>query len=470
MIKLYNSKTRKKENFKPLREEVRLYTCGPTVYDYAHIGNLRTYVFEDVLKRTLKYNGYEVRHVMNITDVGHLVSDDDSGEDKVEKKAKEESKDAWELTQFYADQFKEDIEDLNIEEPDVFIRATDTIEGQINLVQKLEKKGFTYEIEDGIYFDTSKLEDYGEMANLDEIEAGKRVEMKGKKNSTDFALWKFSRPNENRQMEWESPWGVGFPGWHTECVVMAKDNLDIPFDIHCGGIDHVEIHHPNEIAQSKAAFGKNPANFWMHGEFLTVKEEKMSKSKGNFYTLKDINENYSPLAYRYLILNSHYRSKMNFSDQAMQGAQNSLKKLRSRVQDLEGGGEVSASYKNKFLNALNDDLNTPKVLKVVWSLLKDKKVDEGVKKATALDFDKVLGLNLNKNSQYTLKVKAGKFNLSGGQTEINKIPKKIIKLVEKRDKMKKDEKYEKADKLRGEINDSGYKVEDIKDGYKIKKI
>ncbi|MGM0439425.1 MAG: cysteine--tRNA ligase [Patescibacteria group bacterium] len=447
-MKLYNSKTRKKETFKPLGEQVKLYTCGPTVYDYAHIGNLRTYIFEDVLKRTLKYNEYSVKHVMNITDVGHLVSDDDSGEDKVEKKAKEESKDAWELTEYYTKQFKADIKDLSIESPDVFVKATNTIQDQINLIKTLEEKGFTYKIKDGVYFDTSKLDDYGKMANLDEREAGKRVEMKGKKNATDFALWKFSRPDENRQMEWGSPWGVGFPGWHTECVVMSQKHLGVPFDIHCGGIDHVEIHHPNEIAQSKAAYGKNPANYWMHGEFLTVKEEKMSKSKGNFYTLKDISKNFDPLAYRYLCLNSHYRSKMNFSTEAMQGAQNSLKKLRRRVQDLPAGSkEISNKYKKKFLKAINDDLNTPKGLKVTWNLIKDKNIKESVKKSTILDFDNVLGLNLNQRKN---------------------IPDKVKELAEKRKKFRKENEYEKADEMRDKINDLGFEIEDIKDGYKLK--
>ncbi len=449
MIELYNSKIRKKEAFKPLKKEVRLYTCGPTVYDYAHIGNLKTYIFEDVLKRTLIYNAYQVKHVMNITDVGHLVSDDDSGEDKVEKKAREESKDAWQLTEFYTKKFKEDIKDLNIKKPDIFVKATDTIQDQINLIKELGKKGYTYKIEDGVYFDTSKLDDYGKMANLDEREAGKRVSMKGKKNITDFALWKFSKPDKNRQMEWSSPWGVGFPGWHTECVVMAEKNLGIPFDIHCGGIDHIEIHHPNEIAQAKAGYGKNPANFWMHSEFLNINNEKMSKSKGSFYTLKDIkNMSFSPLAFRYLCLNSHYRTKINFSEDAMQGAQNSLKKLKRRVQDLTGLGNISDKYKDEFISALNDDLNTPKALKTTWNLLKDKKVSSDVKKATILDFDKVLGLKLDSEEE---------------------IPKKVKGLAKKRDLSRKNQDYEKADQIRGKIDDLGYKIEDIKDGYKIKK-
>ena len=448
MIKLYNSKSRKKEAFKPLAETVRLYTCGPTVYDFAHIGNLRTYIFEDVLKRVLQYNGYDVKHVMNITDVGHLVSDDDTGEDKIEKKAKEESKDAWKLAAYYTDKFKEDITALNIKDPDIFVKATETIQDQIKLIKRLEEKGFTYKIEDGIYFDTSKLEDYGKMSNLEQIEAGKRVEMKNKKNSTDFALWKFSRPSENRQMEWDSPWGVGFPGWHTECVVMAKEKLGIPFDIHCGGIDHLEIHHPNEIAQAKAVYEKRLANFWMHGEFLNVSGEKMSKSKGNFHTLADITKNHPPLAYRYLCLNSHYRSKMNFSDEALDGANNSLKKMKERVADLPKKSKVSKKYKEKFLTAINEDLNTPQALKVAWNMLKDNSLDEKVKKATIIDFDKILGLSLDKKRE---------------------IPEEVIGLAEKRMEAKKEKNYKEADRIRKKINKKGYKVEDIKTGYKIKK-
>lgn len=446
MLKFYNSKTRKKEDLKPISDPVRLYTCGPTVYDYAHIGNLRTYIFEDVLKRTILYNGYDVKHVMNITDVGHLVSDDDEGEDKVEKKAKEEAKSAWELAEFYTKQFKKDTNDLNIKKPNVFVKATDTIKDQIKLIKELEKKGYTYKIEDGIYFNTSKLPDYGKMANLDQREAGKRVEMKGKKNSTDFALWKFSRPDENRQMEWESPWGVGFPGWHTECVVMSQKHLGVPFDIHCGGIDHIEIHHPNEIAQSKAAYGKNPAKFWMHGEFLTVKEEKMSKSKGNFYTLADIKKDFSPLAYRYLCLNSHYRSKMNFSKEAMKGAQNSLNKMKEKVSDLKEGGKVLKNYKEKFKKQINNDLNTPKALEVAWKLLKNKKISDKDKKATIVDFDKILGLNL---------------------AEKVVIPEEIKKLAKERKELRDQNKYEQADKIRKKISRKGYKIKDSSTGYKI---
>lgn len=462
MIKFYNTKTREKEKFKPLENTVRIYTCGPTVYDYAHIGNLRTYIFEDVLKRVLNYNGHDVKHIMNITDVGHLASDDDSGEDKVEQKAREEGKSAKEIAKFYTKQFKKDLENLNINPPTNWVKATETITEQIELIKVLEEKGFTYQIEDGIYFDTSQLDDYGKMSNLEEREGGKRVDMKGKRNNTDFALWKFSKPDENRQMEWESPWGTGFPGWHTECVVMGKNQLGIPFDIHCGGVDHIEIHHPNEIAQAKAAFNKNPAKFWMHGEFLTVKDEKMSKSKGNFYTLADIEDNFSPLAFRYLCLNSHYRSKMNFSTKALEGAERSLDKLQEKFTELKKDkeGTIDKNYKEEFLAAINNDLNTPQALQITWDLLKDQSISDGSKRATLLDFEDVLGLNFTKK-------KSARLTPNGEVSFAGEIPNKIIQLTKKRKKFREQEEYDKADEIRKKINNQGYKIKDVSEGYKI---
>ncbi len=456
-MKLYNTLTRKKEEFKPLKEKVGIYTCGPTVYDYAHIGNLRTYIFEDILKRSLKYNNFNVKHVMNITDVGHLVSDDDSGEDKIEKSAKEKQKTVWDIAEYYTESFKDNLKDLNIEDPDIFVKATETIKEQIDLIKILEEKGYTYKIKDGIYFDTSKLDNYGEMANLKEIEAGKRIEMKDKKNPTDFALWKLSKPEEKRQMEWNSPWGRGFPGWHTECVVMAKENLGIPFDIHCGGIDHVEIHHPNEIAQSEAAYGENLARIWMHGEFLNLKDKKMSKSKGGFITLSNLKEEgFSPLSYRYLVLNTHYRSKLNFSEESIRGAENSLKKLRNKISELtKEAGKVSEEYKNNFRKAINNDLNTPKALEVLWNIIKDNNLKEEDKRETVKDFDRVLGLNLFTKENHIL-------------SEEN-IPSDIKVLIEEREKYRKNRDFEKSDKTRKIIEDLGYSIEDTKKGYKIKK-
>ncbi len=454
-MKLYNTLSRKKEDLRPLKEEVGLYTCGPTVYDYAHIGNLRTYIFEDVLKRALYYNNYKVKHVMNITDVGHLTSDEDTGEDKIEASAKKKKKSAFEIAEYYTQAFKENIEDLNIVSPDIYVKATETIKEQLDLIKLLEKKGFTYQIEDGIYFDTSKLNEYGELAKLKEVKLkpGARVEVKGKKNITDFALWKFSKPDDKRQMEWESPWGTGFPGWHTECVVMAHKYLGVPFDIHCGGVDHISVHHTNEIAQSKAGFEDNLATLWMHGEFLNLKDRKMSKSKGGFITLYDLKEeNIPPLAYRYLVLGAHYRSILNFSKEAIENAKNGLKNLQNRVAELESEkGAVSPSYKEEFLSAVSDDLDTPKALEVTWRMIKDNNLDNKTKKATVEDFDKLLGLKLTKMP--------GKG-----------IPEEITKLLKEREEARKNKDFKKADELREKIKKKGYSVEDTKDGYKIKKI
>lgn len=362
-LKLFNTLTRKKENFNPIPElrfarsvrgrprkailrgkgsrknkRVGVYTCGPTVYDYAHIGNLRTYLFEDFLKRILLYNGYKVKHVMNITDVGHLTSDADTGEDKLEKGAAREKKTVWQIAQFYTQHFKKDLKNLNILEPDVWLKATETIKEQIDFIKQLEKKGFTYTIADGVYFDTSKLKNYGQIwgQKPETLKPGARVAIvKGKKHPTDFALWKFTPKGVKRQMEWDSPWGRGFPGWHTECVVMAQKELGSPFDIHAGGIDHVPIHHKNEIAQSRAGFGNNLANFWLHGEFL-ITEEKMSKSKGNIIILDTlIEKGFNPLAYRYLCLTAHYRSKLRFSWKSLEAAQNALRNLYDKIKNIQ---------------------------------------------------------------------------------------------------------------------------------------
>ena len=462
MLKLYNTLSRKKEIFKPLRDkQVGLYTCGPTVYWYAHIGNLRTYIFEDILKRVLEYNGYKIKHVMNITDVGHLTSDADTGEDKIEKGAKREKKTVWEIAQFYTKAFKKDIKQLNIKPPDIWVKATDTIKDQINLIKILEKKGFTYVIEDGVYFDTSKLKSYGRLwaKKKKKLKAGARVEMvPGKRNSTDFALWKFSPKGVKRQMEWKSPWGIGFPGWHTECVVMGVKNLGIPFDIHCGGIDHIEIHHTNEIAQAEAAYGKLLARYWLHGEFLVLKKGKMAKSKGNIITLKDlIQKGFDPLAYRYLCLNAHYRSKLFFSWEALRGAQNSLENLYEKIREIRenySSNSISRNlssvrtYSKKFLNLINDDLNIPQALALMWKLIKDKKVPSSEKYKLLLDFDKIFGLNIEKIKKI-------------------KIPKKIKELVEQREKYRKEHYFKKADEIRKKIEGLGYRVEDTERGPRI---
>jgi cysteinyl-tRNA synthetase len=457
MIKFYNALTKRKEIFKPIKKRlVKIFTCGPTVYDFAHIGNLRTYIFEDVLKRTLEFNGFKVKHVMNITDVGHLVSDQDVGEDKIELAAKKEKKTAKEIARFYERVFKKDIKLLNIKEPDVWVRATETIKDQIEFIKILERKGFTYVIEDGVYFDSSKLKTYGRLwPKKMKILPGKRVEMvKGKKNPTDFALWKFSK--QKRQQEWNSPWGRGFPGWHTECVVMSKKFLGIPFDIHCGGVDHILIHHTNEIAQAEAAFSKILANYWLHGEFLLVEGKKMAKSEGNIFKLEDLIEReYSPLAFRYFVLGAHYRSKLNFTFEALKSAQNSLKNLKEKVSEFKEKifktkPKINQVYKKKFLKFINDDLNTPRALALAWQLVDNKKISEIEKYWTLVEFDRVFGLGIEELKKI-------------------KIPREIKKLVKEREKLRKIGDFKKADEIREKIKKMGYIVEDTREGPKIKK-
>jgi len=390
VLKLFNTMSRKLEEFKSIKNnEVGLYTCGPTVYWYAHIGNLRSYVFADVLKRTLLYNKYDVKHVMNITDVGHLTSDSDTGEDKMEKAKVREGKNAWEIAKFYEKSFFNDIEKLNIIRPDKTPRATEEIKEQIELIEKIEKNGYAYKTDDGIYFDTSKMKDYGKLARLDvkKLKAGARVEMvEGKKNPTDFALWKFSPKDKQRDMEWESPWGVGFPGWHAECSTMSTKYLGETFDIHTGGIDHIPIHHTNEIAQSIAANGVEPVNYWMHNEFLIEKDGKMSKSKGDFLTLKVLEEKgYTPLDYRYLLLTTSYRKQMFFTWKALDGVKITMEKLRNKILEIKSvGGTINEGYKNKFTEAINDDLNTSTALAIMWEMLKDGKLDDKDKYATLI--------------------------------------------------------------------------------------
>jgi len=482
-MKIYNTLTRKKEEFKPIQgKEVGLYTCGPTVYWFAHIGNFRTFIFEDVLKRALGYEGYKVKHVMNITDVGHLTSDSDAGEDKLEKGAKKERKTVWEIADFYTNFFKQDLKALNIIEPDVWVKATDTIKEQIELIKELEKKGFTYIIKDGVYFNTSKLKEYGKLWGKGERKEMKaRIEeVKGKKNKTDFALWKFSPKDEKRQMEWESPWGIGFPGWHTECVAIGVKNLGVPFDIHCGGIDHVFIHHTNEIAQAEAAYDKPLANYWMHGEFLNLKEGKMSKSLGNIVTLKTLEEKgINPLAYRYLCFGTHYRSKLFFSDESIDFAQNTLNRLYEKVAELSHSEKKPHSkefeeYKIKFKEYLDDDLNIPSVLAMIWEIIKDKELTDSEKYDLLIDFDKVLGFNLSSikmdktnGSKYI--VKTAKDGMPVWTQDISIVPKEIMVLIEARNDYRKNKEWDKADEARKGIEKLGWQVEDSGEKTIIKK-
>jgi cysteinyl-tRNA synthetase len=463
MIKLYNSLTRKKEQFKSIKEgEVSMYACGPTVYWYAHVGNLRTYIFEDVLKRVLSYAGYKVKHVMNITDVGHLTSDEDTGEDKMEKGAARENKTVWEIAQMYTDAFKKDLATLNIIEPDVWVKATDTIPGQIDLIKKLEEKGFIYVIGDGVYFDTTKLEEYGRLwPNKMDIKAVARVEaVAGKKNDRDFALWKLTPAGVKRQMEWDSPWGKGFPGWHTECVVMACDNLGMPFDIHCGGIDHLLIHHTNELAQTEAAYGKQMCNFWMHSDHLNLKGEKISKSSGNIILVDDLTKKgINPLAYRYLCFTTHYRIPLSFSWESIEAANSALKSLYDKVRMLKTAGKETPSeyseqglgYKAQFTAGIDDDLNMPKALAVLWEAAKDQNFAQAEKLALLLDFDRVLG-----------------FKLDLVKTE--EIPAEILELARQREQARRNKDWAKSDELRQQIAEKGYSVEDESGGSKIKKV
>ncbi len=444
---IYNTATRKKEELKTIKPgEVGMYACGPTVYSSQHIGNMYAYISWDILVRSLKYLGFKVKYVMNVTDVGHLTSDSDEGEDKMEKGSKREGLSVWDIAKKYEKQFFDDEKLLNIERPDVVCRATEYIEEQIELIKKIEQNGFTYKISDGIYFDTSKFGAYADFAklNLEQLKEGARVETNPeKKNITDFALWKFSPKNEKRQMEWESPWGVGFPGWHIECTAMSTKHLGVPFDIHTGGIDHISIHHTNEIAQSFGAFGRNSVNYWMHNGFLTFKSEKISKSTGGLLTVGDlVAMGFEPLAYRYMVISSQYRSGLDFSLDNLKSAQISLRKLRELVKEAKG--EINKEYIDQFKQLLENDLSMPEVMALVWKIARDEP-------ATVLEMDKVLGLNL-------------------GVIKEEIIPEEVKKLVLERKKAREEKNWGESDRLREEIRKLGYEVEDLQNDCKIRKL
>ena len=454
-LQLYDTYTRELREFQPLHPpEVGLYTCGPTVYDYAHIGNLRTYISEDILVRVLRFNGYAVKRVMNITDVGHLVSDADTGEDKMEKGSRRTGKSAWEIAEVYTQAFKEDMQRLNLLGPTIWCRATDHIPEQIAFIQCIEAKGYTYRTSDGIYFDTSRLPDYGYLARLDVegLQAGMRVDMGEKRNVTDFALWKLSPPGQQRQMEWDSPWGKGFPGWHIECSAMSAKYLGTFFDIHCGGEDHISVHHPNEIAQTQACHGTRLANFWMHYYFLQLDDARMAKSAGTFLRMQTLlDRGYDPLAYRFFCLSAHYRAKLNFTWESLDGAATALNRLRLAAYEWGQPGALDEGYMDRLAEQINDDLNTPRALALTWDLARSD-LPASTKKATPLQFDRILGLRL-----------------AEWQPKEETVPDEIVALVQQRQQARKDKRWKDADALREQVTAAGYEIEDTPQGPRVKK-
>ena len=463
MLKIYNTLTREKEEFKSINEkEVRVYSCGPTVYSTAHIGNMRAYVFMDNLRKVLKYNGYSLKHVMNITDVGHLTSDADTGEDKMEKAAKERNIDPMEIAREITAKFMEDTKKLNIEIPEVVAKATEHIKEMEEYVAKIMENGYAYETSKGIYFDTSKLPSYGELSrvNLEKQMAGARIELdEEKRNPLDFALW--IKAPENHIMKWESRYGVCYPGWHIECSAMGNKYLGTTFDIHTGGVDHIPIHHENEIAQAKGAYGENPAKYWMHNEFLLIDGGKMSKSLNNVYTIDTLIERgLEPLAYRYLTYTAHYRNKLNFTWDGIEASQKSLKKLREAYDMHKNGTDIVDEeklneYKVRFENAINDDLNFPMALAVVWEMARQKEHSKAIADLM-LEMDKVLSLDIDKKEE-----KEEKENL---------IPEEIQSLLEERKIVRDNKDFKTSDEIRDRLKDMGYIVKDTKEGQVIEKI
>ena len=454
MLKLYNTLTRKKENFKPLKDhEVGIYSCGPTVYWYQHIGNMRGYLCWDVLKRVLKFDGFKVKHVINVTDVGHLTSDADEGEDKMENAAKREGKTAKEISEYYFNIFLDDLKKVNFLMPDVWPKATGHIQEQIDLIKSLEKKGYTYKTSDGVYFDTSKFKDYKKLARLkiEKLRAGKRISVGDKKNKTDFALWKFSETPGLRQQEWQSPWGLGYPGWHIECSAMSSKYLGEQFDIHTGGQEHIPVHHTNEIAQSEAVFGKKPwVKYWLHNAWLLFGGEKMSKSQGDMYTISVLEGiGYSAMDFRYLCLNSHYRKPLNFTMKNLDKAKETYKRIKNIIYEIKNDEKVNQKYLKDFEKAINNDLNTPNAVKVLWKILRDPKA-EG-KFRTIKKMDEVLGLRLFERDDVS-------------------IPGDIRKLIEEREKARKEKNWKIADALRDRVKDLGFFIDDTDDGPRVRKV
>ena len=465
-LKLYNTLTKQKEEFKPLEgNEVRIYSCGPTVYSFAHIGNFRAYIFMDNLRRVLQANGYTLKHVMNITDVGHLESDADEGEDKMEKAAKKENKDPYEIAAFYTDIFFRDMGRLNIQRPEIIAKATDHIKDMIEFVKVLVEKGYVYETSRALYFDISKLDKYPVLSNrnLDDQIAGARVDVDSeKRNPYDFALWIKAKPNHI--MKWESPWGLSYPGWHLECSAMGKKYLGKEFDIHTGGVDHIPTHHENEIAQSKGCTGHIPAKRWMHVEFLQVDGGKMSKSLGNTYTLDQLQEKgIEPLAYKLFCYTAHYRTKLNFTFDSAISSQKALNRLRESYllhlesEDNNVEKEKIEEYRKRFMDAVNDDLNMPLAMGIVWEVARNEIKSKQYAKLL-IEFDKILGLDIEHSKDYLEK------------EEKIELPEEIKSLVEQRKQTRENKDWAESDRIRDLLKEQGYVVKDTKEGQVIEKI
>ena len=466
-MKLYNTMDRKVEEFVPIEEgKVGMYCCGPTVYNYAHIGNLRTYIFEDILHRTLEEAGYRVKHVMNITDVGHLTGDGDDGEDKLGKRSRETGKSVWDIAAFYTDAFFADEKALNIKRPNVVCKATDHIQDMIALIKRLEEKGHTYTAGGNVYFSIDTIDDYGKLAGQKQEDklSGARIAVDGnKRNPQDFVLWFTNSKFGEQAIMWDSPWGRGYPGWHIECSAMSMKYLGETFDIHCGGIDAIPVHHTNEIAQSEAATGHKWVNYWCHGEFLLNDKGKMSKSSGEFLTLPVlVGHGYNALDYRYFCLGGHYRTQLKFSYEALDHAKSARERLNSMVAELKAKAkpestisEKAESYKDSFFAALFNDLRCPEALAVMWKMLKDNSITEGEKLSLLYSMDKVLGLDLDK-------IEAKKEEKVGGEEE--------WKLVEERKQAKAEKNYQRADEIRKELEERGYIVKDTPQGPILQKI
>ena len=456
-VQLYNTLSRKKVALVPLRDNfVGIYTCGPTVYWFAHIGNLRSYIFADLLRRVLLQNGYQINHLVNITDVGHLTEDNDEGEDKMIIAMRREGKSAEEIARFYERAFLNDAAKLNILPAAQYPRATEHIGEQIDLIKQIEGNGYSYRTSSGIYFDTAKLKKYGVLSgqSIKDKLFGARVPVGEKHQGSDFALWKFSPSDSKREMEWDSPWGRGFPGWSVECSAMAKKYLGVPFDIHTGGIDHIPVHHENEIAQIMASDDILEANIWMHNEFLTVDGQKMSKSLQNIYTLADLQaRGFGPMAYRYFIISAHYRTLLNFTFEALAAANNALTKLQNLARGFVVGEAGDSKYEERFIKALGDDLNAPFAISILWEMVSDSNISPEIKGKSLLYFDEILALGLR---DYI------------GQAE--NVPEQIKVLVALREKVRQANDWEKADALRKEIEALGWQVEDTVSGARPRKL